>query len=92
MKIDRLKTMQSRDELPTRVCDTLKSIDKDIEWLADRMTVSVETVRAWSSGKQPIPENKRMALEAFVLKHEGVTISGGKPRTPKSPKVIINLT
>lgn len=75
-----------------RVSDILSSVRKDMEWLADRLTVSVETVRDWDAGKQPIPENKRKILEAFVVKQGGITISEDDSRTPKPPKDIINLT
>ena len=80
--------MQSNDELPDLVRKKLK--DEDIPWMARRLTVSEETVRAWLSGEQPIPDNKRQILEEFVRAGGGITRPGGEPRKPLSPDVIIN--
>ena len=87
-KIDRLKTMESHNELLARV----RAAGKDENWLSDRMNVSAETVRAWDDGKQPIPENKRKILDAFFRKQEEIPTLEGESRTPKSAADIIDMT
>lgn len=82
--------MSNEGNLINQVKEKLKDISKDGRWLAGKLTVSEETVRAWMSGEQPIPDNKRPILEAFVRTGGGITRPGGESRKPLSPDDIIN--
>ena len=53
-------------ELPDRMGKKLETTGKDIPWLAERLSVSEETVRDWMSRKRNIPENKRKILMKWV--------------------------
>lgn len=82
--------MQSNDELPDLVGKKLETAGKDIPWLAESLSLSEETVRAWMRGEQPLPDNKRAILDAFVRAGGGITRPGGESRKPLSPDVVIN--
>lgn len=82
--------MSNEENLINNVEAKLEAIDKDWAWLAERLSVSEETVRVWMDGKQEIPDNKRLILEVFVS-------SGGRPSRPQGasremlpPEDIIN--
>ena len=81
--------MQSKDELINKLEEKLESIGKGTSWLAERMTVSDATVRAWMKGEQQIPENKKLILEAFVQSGGGITKPQGESCRMLSPGDII---
>ena len=82
--------MSNEGNLINQLKETLEAIRQNEKWLADGLTVSEETVRAWMRGEQPIPDNKRMILEKFVRAGGGITRPGGEPRKPLSTDDIIN--
>lgn len=82
--------MSNEGNLINQLKEKLKAISKGEMWLAGQLTVSVETVRAWMSGEQPIPDNKRPILEKFVRTGGGITRPEGESRKMLSPGDIIN--
>ncbi|MBR5330900.1 MAG: hypothetical protein IKV13_05350 [Akkermansia sp.] len=82
--------MSNEGNLINQLKKKLKDRSRDEKWLAGQLTVSEETVRAWMSGEQPIPDNKRPILEKFVRAGGGITRPEGESRKMLSPDDIIN--